>query len=648
MMSTDTKSKKATKKTTAKKSKTNTQQHEFGADVSRLLYLVANALYSEKEIFIRELISNAADACDKRRYRALNHPALLDEELEIALIADKEARTLSFVDNGIGMNEDELIANLGTIARSGTKEFMDNVNPKASAEDQKANLIGQFGVGFYSSFMVAKEVTVISRPAGGSEAWQWSSDGQGAYTIAPAQRDKVGTTITLHLHDGEDEYLERARLTHIIKTYSDHVAFPIHLLVGDEQDEDDDPINEASALWTRSKSDITEEQYCEFYRQTARAYDEPWQTIHFKAEGSIVYTGLLFIPQRAPFDLFHPERKSSIKLYVNKVFITDHCEEVLPGWLRFLKGVVDSEDLPLNISREMLQNQPILQKIKKGITSKILSQLERCANAFHDGEDNGFADFWNDFGAVVKEGVYEDHDNRDKILKLCHFHSSQEGGIINLDHYIAHMKDGQEHIYYITGESQAHIENSPQLEGFRAKGINVLFFTDPVDEFWLSQASEYEGKKFISVTRAGSDDLDKIDGGDEAKNNDDDQETSSQEELDQLVQVIKETLGEHVADVRISKRLTSSAVCLVADDSGLDMHIERMLKAHNQLNQVSKKILEINPNNAVIKNLLKPTAQRDDVIHLLLDQALIQEGEQPLDLSAFSQRMSQSLSAALS
>lgn len=645
--------KKANSKKAASKNTKNakSETHAFQADVSRLLYLVANALYSEKEIFLRELISNSADACDKRRYVALNDAKMLDEELEISVIADKDAGTLTISDNGIGMSRDELIDNLGTIARSGTREFMDKLaNSKNS--DEKQNLIGQFGVGFYSAFMVAQKVVVISKKPQSSQAWQWSSvanSDDGAYEITQSDSTRIGTSVTLHLADEEHEYLERARLNHIIKTYSDHISFPIHLLVGDDEDENEDPVNEASALWARNKSDISEEQYHEFYRQNAKAFDTPWSIIHFRAEGNIVYSALLFIPESAPFDLFHPDRKSSIKLYVNKVFITDNCDEIIPGWLRFIKGVVDSEDLPLNISREMLQNQPILKQIKKGVVSKLLSDLEKKANDASENKDNGFVEFWQNFGAVIKEGIYEDSDYRDRLLKLSRFASLRQADIISLDHYIANMQEGQENIYYITGEDRKAVENSPQLEGFAAKNVDVLFFTDPVDEFWLSTAGEYEGKKFQSVTRAGNE-LDAINNKDSDKKSDDGDKKEHQEDntdADVLINKMKEILGEDVADVRVSKRLTTSAVCLVADEAGLDMHIERMLRAHKQLNHASKKILEINVKNDVIKALMDNSDNQDDVINLLYDQALIQEGEPPRDLTQFSQRLSKSLAASI-
>ena len=641
------------KKTTAKKSaakkatENKAENHAFQADVSRLLYLVTNALYSEKEIFLRELISNSADACDKRRYHAIKNPELCDEELEIAIIANKDDKTLTITDNGIGMSHQELIDNLGTIARSGTREFMDKLS-QSKDSNEKQNLIGQFGVGFYSAFMVAAKVDVISKQPQSNEVWQWSSNGQGTYDISIGDSDKIGTQVILHLHDDDHEYLERSRLQHIIKTYSDHVSFPIHLLTGDDQDEDNDPVNEAGALWTRNKSDITEEQYHEFYRQSSKAFDKPWSINHFRVEGTIAYSALLFIPESAPFDLFNPDRKSQIKLYVNKVFITDDCDEIIPSWLRFVKGIVDSEDLPLNVSREMLQNQPILKQIKKGVVSRILTDVEKRLASFIEGEDNGFDEFWKNFGAVIKEGIYEDNDNRQRILKLSRFESLNQGSIIGLDDYINNMRDGQENIYYITGENRKSVENSPQCEGFRAKNVDVLFLTDPVDEFWLSMATEYEGKKFQSVTRAGNE-LDSIDNNDDTSSTKKDKKNKDDSKnYDALIERIKDTLGDTVTDVRVSKRLTTSAVCLVADEAGLDMHIERVLRAHKQLDQASKRILEINPNHDVFVSMAKNNdADHSDIIQLLYDQALIQEGEPPRNLTEFSHRLCKTLAASL-
>ena len=612
----------------------------FQTEVSRLLRIVANSLYSEKRIFLRELISNASDACDRLRYEAITDPALTadDPEFRVRIELDAAARTIAVADNGIGMNRDGLIADLGTIARSGTSAYLEQATGDA-AEDMA--LIGQFGVGFYSAFMVADRVEVVSRRAGEEEAWRWASDGLGEFTVGEAERAGRGTTVTLHIRDGEDEFLEPAALRGIVKTYSDHIALPIVLV----EDDSEETVNEASALWTRPRNDITEDQYAEFYRHVGHGFDTPWMTVHWRAEGVQEYTTLVFIPSQRPFDLFNPERKHAVKLYVKRVFVTDDCAGLVPQWLRFLRGLVDSEDLPLNIGREMLQNNPLLARMRAAIVRRVLGELARKAEA----EPDGYAGFWENFGPVLKEGLYEDPENRDEILKLARFHSTAGDGPVGLDAYVERMKEGQEAIYYIAGEELDALSRSPQLEGFRARGIEVLLMTDPVDEFWIPAVGVYADKAFKSATRAGADLADiAVEGG-----AGDDGEEVDRGRVDSVVAMFKLALKDEIKDVRVSDRLTDSAACLVADEGDIDINLERLLKQHRQLDTGFKRILEINPRHALIRSLAEAvgrdaTAQRlSDTAWLVLDQARILEGETLPDPSAFARRMSEALARGL-
>jgi molecular chaperone HtpG len=621
-----------------------TEKMGFEAEVSRLLHMMVHSVYSDREIFLRELISNASDACDKLRYEGLTNNDLLKDagEFAIDIRLDKESKTLTISDNGIGMNRDDLISHLGTIARSGTSAFMDNIS---GDEKKDVNLIGQFGVGFYSVFMVADKVEVLSRKAGDEKAYLWSSDGIGEYTISDAEKVGAGTSIMIHLKDEADEFLEVHRLKNIIKTYSDHVTIPITLISKTEEkdaeeEEQSERVNDGTALWARSKSDITDEQYKEFYHYVAHAYDEPGMTIHYRAEGKIEYTVMLFIPSQQPMDLFDPARKTKVKLYVKRVFITDDCEDILPGYLRFMRGVVDSEDLPLNISREMLQNNPVMTSISNAVTKRILSELEKKAKK----DVEGYNQFWDAFGPVVKEGIYEDFARRDQILKMSRFYSTASEDLTSLDDYVSRMNEGQETIYYITADTLEAAKRSAQLEGFKAKGIEVVFFTDAVDEFWLQMVPEFDGKKLASVTR-GSSDLD--------DKKDDDKEEEKSPELEALISVIKENLGEAIKDVRKSNRLTDSAVCLVADDNDMDMHMERILKMHNKLDgAASARVMEINAENDLIKALSKAATKKGsvdalkDASQVLLDQAKIMEGDLPDDPVAFAGRLSKMMEAS--
>ena len=614
-------------KNTSTESPPQGETREFQAEVAKLLDLVVHSLYSNREIFLLDLISNASDACDKLRYAALTDPKLLEEAdggFSIHLAVDKENKTLTVTDNGIGMNHDELIANLGTIAKSGTAEFLKSVGDKK----KDVSLIGQFGVGFYSAFMVADKVEVTSRKAGEAQGWIWSSTGQGAFTVAPAENAKRGAAITLHLKKDAAEFLEPARLRNIVKTYSDHIALPV--ILDPIADAKEETLNSASALWMRAKSEVTAEQYKEFYHHVAHAFDEPWHTLHFRAEGAIEYTALLFVPTQKPFDLFHPERKGHVKLYVNRVFISDQLEGLMPRYLRFVAGVVDSSDLPLNVSREILQSNPTLKKIQSGIVKRLLKDFKERAEKAED-----YATFWNTFGAVFKEGLYEDNERREELLELARFKSTQGDGLLSLKDYVARMKEGQEAIYYITGDNPAALRNSPQVEGFLAKGIEVLLLTDAIDEFWVPTVGTYDKKPFKSVAEAGAD-LSKI------KSGEDKADEAPPEDIKPLVDRLKASLGDAVADVRVSDRLTGSPVCLVAAEGGMSLHLARLLKQHGESPGMAiPKVLEINPKHALIKRLNgADDATLADAALLLLDQARIVEGETVPDAAAFAKRLS--------
>ena len=637
------------------------EKFTFQAEVSKLLDIVAHSLYSHKEIFLRELISNASDACDRLRYAALTDAALTggDADFKITLSVDKKANTLTVTDNGDGMNRDDLTEVLGTIARSGTQAFVDQMaastkdTGKKKGKDAKGGddmaLIGQFGVGFYSTFMVADKVEVLTRKAGDKKAWQWSSDGKGEFTIDEAERDARGTDVILYLDKKEKEYLDPARIEHIVKQHSDHIGIPI-ILKGDGGENGDKTLNTASALWTRPKKDITSEQYTEFYHHAAHAFDDPWMTLHNSVEGVLSYTNLLFIPSTQPFDLFHPDRKAQVKLYVKRVFITDDCEGLMPPYLRFMRGIVDSEDLPLNISREMFQHNPQLTKIRSGLSKRIMGELKKKANK----KPEEYADFWNNFGAVLKEGLYEEPENREKILGLARFKSTTQDGWTSLEDYASRMKDGQEVIYYISGEDADAIAASPHLEGFKAKGVEVLLMTDPVDDFWLPSVGEFEGKAFKSAARVGAD-LDKVEDVDKDKKKDAKKDKAGKA-IEPLLAQFKVVLGEAVKDVCASERLTESPVCLVTGEGDMDARLEKMLKQNRQagMPDLTPRVLEVNPGHALIKRLAKRAKASDgkdsliaDAAHLLLDQARIIEGETVVDPKAFSRRLSAVMESGL-
>ncbi|GLK74473.1 molecular chaperone HtpG [Ancylobacter dichloromethanicus] len=617
------------------------ESRPFEADVSRLLHMMVHSVYSDRDVFLRELISNAADACEKLRYEAIAAPELLggDPRLTITISADPEAGTLTIADNGIGMSHDELIEALGTIARSGTRSFMDRI---VGAEGKEgAQLIGQFGVGFYSAFMVASNVEVISRRVGSAEAWLWSSDGKGAFSVAPLSLDEAparGTRVMLHLMDDAKSYAERWTLERIVKEQSGHVPVPITLV--EKPGEEAKPLSDGAALWTKSKSDIAAQDYTDFYRSVAGQYDEPAATIHFRAEGRHEYTGLIFVPGARPFDVFDADRKGRIKLYVKRVFITDDAE-LLPRYLRFARGIVDSADLPLNVSREMIQDSPLLGAIRKGVTSRVISELVRLAE--QDAE--AFGKIWENFGAVIKEGLYEDFERREQLLGLARFKTTASGeGWRSLKDYVGALKENQTAIYYIAGDDAARIATSPHLEGFRARGIEVLLLADPVDSFWTSSGLDYEGKPFKSITQGAADLglIPLLDAGAQPP-------AEASVEVQALVAAMKDVLGEEIADVRASDRLTDSAVCLVAAESGPDRQFARLLAASGRLGSAAKPILELNPKHAMIVGLAGngDDAVRADVAHLLLDTARVLDGDRPSDAKAFSERLSRLIARSL-
>ena len=607
----------------------------FQAEVGKILDIMAHSLYSEKEVFLRELISNASDACDKLRYAAISDATLLDKnsELKIEIEVDKKDKIFILSDNGIGMSKEELIESLGTIAKSGTQAFMESLEGK-DEKDVKSSLIGQFGVGFYSAFMVSDQITVESKKAGSSNAWSWTSDGKGSFEIDSVVKETVGTKVILSISDKDKEFLDPAKIETIVKKYSDHIAQQV-TLKATKKDEEDKVLNNASALWTRQKKDITEDQYKEFYHHVGMAYDDPWLTLHNKAEGLISYTNLVFIPSNRPFDIFNPDRKANLKLYVKRVFITDDCEGLIPPYLRFVKGIIDTDDLDLNISREMLQNNPVVAKIKSALIKRIISELKK--KAIKDPED--YSKFWDAFGAVLKEGIHEDFTNREKILEVSRFKSSESEKLISLEDYVSRMQAGQDKIYYVSGEDENKLSQSPHLEGFKAKGIEVIYMTDPVDEFWLPSVGKYSEKDFQSITKGGAD-LDKI-----KSNKKDKEKKKDNKNIDKLLASIKVTLGDEVKEVKVSERLTDSAVCLVAGEGEMDMHLEKLLKQHQQIDSTSQKILEVNADHPLIKDLLKILNNKkdkvvfDDAAWLLLDQARIIEGQPVSDPNKFAKRM---------
>ena len=605
------------------------ERHEFGAEVGRLLDLVVHALYSDREIFLRELVANAADAVDRRRFEALTDSTLgLPTEARVRIVPDKAARTLTISDPGIGMGKAELAQHLGTIARSGTLAFTRSLAEAQAAE--KPSLIGQFGVGFYSAFMVAERVEVTSRRAGSEEAWCWASEGQGSYTLAPASRAEPGTDIVLHMKADAEEFLEPFRLQAIIRKWADHITIPITVA----QDGKDEPANEGTALWRKPKSEVTEEQYTGFYRHVAHAFDQPWATLHWRAEGTLDYSALLFIPGMKPFQAVEGERESRVRLHVRRMFITDGAG-LLPPWLRFVEGVVDTEDLPLNVSREMLQSTPVLARIRKAVTNRVLSDLKSRAK---DAED--YAKFWENFGAVLKEGAWEDAEHRKEVAALLRFRSSAVEGWTSLADYVARMKEGQEAIHFLLGDDPAALARSPQLEGFRAKGVEVLLLSDGIDAFWPERLAEFEGKPIRSVTQ-GMVDLSKIAGAPEAGG-----AAGEAADVGELLSRLKEMLKEEVGEVRATDRLVESAVVLAAPPYGPDLQMQRMLRRAGRGSGAGLPVLEINPRHPLIRRLAEGVATDTALAEkagLLLDLARVQDGDTPRDPAGFARRVAAAL-----
>jgi molecular chaperone HtpG len=619
------------------------QTHSFQAEVQQILHLVTHSLYSNKEIFLRELVSNASDACDKLRFEALDNAALFEDAptLDVRVFFDAEAKTLTIRDNGIGMSADEAIAHLGTIAKSGTREFMSKLEG-----DQKkdANLIGQFGVGFYSGFIVADRMTVESRRAGlpADQGVRWSSTGTGDFEVETIDKPGRGTDVILHLREDEAEFLSTWKLKSIISKYSDHISLPI-LMKKEEWDaeakkqvvrDEWETVNKAAALWARSKSDVTDAEYQEFYKQISYDSEAPLAYTHNRVEGRSEYTQLLFVPAKAPFDLWNRDKRGGVKLYVKRVFIMDDAEALMPVYLRFVKGVIDSADLPLNVSRELLQESRDVKAIREGSTKRVLSMLEDVA----ENQKDKYAEFWKQFGAVLKEGVGEDFGNQERLAKLLRFASTQADEGVSFTDYVGRMKEGQEAIYYITADTLAAAKGSPQLEVFKKKGIEVLLLTDRVDEWMLSHLYEFDGKPLQSVAK-GAFDLGKLQDEEEKK-----QAEAAAESFKPLLEKLQAALKDRAQDVRASTRLVDSPACLVVDEGAMSGHLARMLKQAGQAAPESKPILEINPAHALVKKL-ETDAQFDDLAHVIFDQAVLAEGGQLDDPATYVQRMTRLLTA---
>lgn len=603
------------------------KKQKFKTEVSKLLDIVINSLYSEKYIFLRELISNASDACDKLRYYSLMKPEVTKNngEFKIIITPNAEENTLTISDNGIGMNKDDLVNHLSTIAKSGTADFVNNAKDNGSVVD----LIGKFGVGFYSAFMVASKVEVVTKRAGEEQAYKWISNGVDGFEIEEAEKEKSGTDIKLFLKDDAKDFTDTIYLRHIIRTYSDHINYPIVLDLGKAGEE---TVNTGSALWTKNKAEITDDQYNEFYHHISRNFDTPWMRLHFKAEGSIEYTGLLFIPSEAPYDLFQPDRQQSLKLYVNRVFISDKVDDLMPAYLRFVKGIIDSADLPLNISREMLQQNALIAKIRSGTVSRILKELKKRSEDYDD-----YMKFWKNFGMAFKEGIYEDPANRVEIAELSRFYSTNsEDKLTSLDEYISRVKEGQTTIYYITGDDIPTLRNNPQLEAFKEKGLEVLLLVDPIDEFWVQTLTNFKGYPIKHVSQA---DVDLKFERKESKADDG--------SLKKLTDFMAELFKDEVGKVVPTEKLTKSPVSLTVENGQMSIHLERLMRNHQQQTAfASSRILEVNPYHPLIIKLAdsmfddkeRPTVE--EVCRLLLDQAKIAEGEAISDSSFFSEKLS--------
>ncbi len=603
------------------------KKQKFKTEVSKLLDIVINSLYSEKYIFLRELISNASDACDKLRYYSLMKPEVTKNngEFKIVITPNAEENTLTISDNGIGMNKEDLVNHLSTIAKSGTADFVNNAKDNGSVVD----LIGKFGVGFYSAFMVASKVEVTTKRAGEEQAYKWISNGVDGFEIEETEKEKSGTDIKLFLKDDAKDFTDTIYLRHIIRTYSDHINYPIVLDLGKAGEE---TVNTGSALWTKNKAEITDDQYNEFYHHISRNFDTPWMRLHFKAEGSIEYTGLLFIPSEAPYDLFQPDRQQSLKLYVNRVFISDKVDDLMPAYLRFVKGIIDSADLPLNISREMLQQNALIAKIRSGTVSRILKELKKRSEDYDD-----YMKFWKNFGMAFKEGIYEDPANRVEIAELSRFYSTNsEDKLTSLDEYISRVKEGQTTIYYITGDDIPTLRNNPQLEAFKEKGLEVLLLTDPIDEFWVQTLTNFKGYPIKHVSQAD------VDLKFERK-----EPKADEGSLKKLTDFMAELFKNEVGKVVPTEKLTKSPVSLTVENGQMSIHLERLMRNHQQQTAfASSRILEVNPYHPLIIKLAdsmfddkeRPTVE--EVCRLLLDQAKIAEGEAISDSSFFSEKLS--------
>jgi molecular chaperone HtpG len=620
------------------------EHYQFAADTGKILDIVIDSLYSQKEIFLRELVSNASDAISKRQFESLQGEAAGSFDGVISIAVDKKAKSITISDNGIGLDADDLRETLGTIASSGTKAFLEQMDKPGDAAKTQSQLIGQFGVGFYAAFMVAERVEVASKKATSDDAFCWASDGKSGFSITPTSKAETGSDITLFLKSDAKEYLDEARISHLIKKYSDHISFPINWL---SKDADPKRLNASTALWTQPAKDISEDDYQAFYNGVSGSYDAPFATFHNKTEGVVEFTNLLFIPSVAPFDLYDPDRKSKLQLYVNRVFITDQCDELVPKWLRFLRGVIDTPDVNLNVSREMLQHSPVITKIRKSVVKRVLAELKKAITKRRDD----YQMFWDAFGRVVKEGVYEDADNRAKILEVSFFKSAQSQSLITLDEYIDAFAEGQEDIYYLSVEDPALASGSPHLEGFDAKGVDVLILSDPVDDFWLANTDDYKGKKFRSISR-GDVDLSTIKSVDGKDAEDEVAAAGDDTAADTAVAKIKDVLNARVADVKPSKNLAKSVARLIADENAMDAQMERYMRMHNADFKGAPKILEVNAKHPLIAALNERLAkgdfaEADDFAELIYQSALISDGKQVDDPHAFAEKLAKVMQQAL-
>mgnify|MGYP001333365770 CR=1 FL=1 len=620
------------------------EQYQFAADTGKILDIVIDSLYSQKEIFLRELVSNASDAISKRQFDSLQGGAASSFDGLISIAVDKKAKQLIISDNGIGLNEEDLKNTLGSIASSGTKAFLEQMEKSGEKSKSQSQFIGQFGVGFYSAFMVAERVEVVSKKSDSDTSFCWASDGKSGFTISLSDKQDTGTQITLTLKSDAKEFLDEERISHLVKKYSDHISFPINWLAKDGQSK---RLNASTALWTKPAKSISEDDYKSFYNSVSASYDTPFATLHNKTEGVVEFTNLLFIPSVAPYDLYDPDRKSKLQLYVNRVFITDHCDELVPKWMRFLRGVIDTPDVNLNVSREMLQNSPVIKKIRKSLVKRVLLELKKSIQKRRDE----YQSFWDGFGRVVKEGIYEDAENRHKILEVSFFKSAKSGTMLTLDEYIDSFAEGQQEIYYLSVEDPALASGSPHLEGFEAKGLDVLILSDPVDEFWLANTPNYNGKTFRSISR-GDVDLTAITSADGKDTEVDQKDSGKTKSADTAVAKIKDVLSTRVADVKPSKNLAKSVARLIADENAMDAQMERFMRMHNADFKGAPKILEVNAKHPLIAALDNRLAKGDfaeagDFAELIYQSALISDGKQVDDPHSFAEKLARVMQKAL-